>query len=135
MARRPLSALLDRFRRGVAVPAAVGDDLAAELAPVFASLDRFEDEARALRRASAERAERRLEEAREQAATISEGWRAAAEAERAHAADKRRNRSREEALAVEAEGRAEADRIRAKAADRVPALVSEIVACVERGAR
>ena len=133
MAIRPLSALLDRFRRGVAVPAAVGDDLAAELAPVFASLERFEMQAQEVRRASAERAEERLAEGRQRAALISAGWRETAEAARAQAAQERRRRSREEALAIEAEGRVEADRIREGASVRIPELVAEIVACVERG--
>src|SRR3990170_8311720 len=135
MAIRPLSALLDRFRRGVAVPAAVGDDLAAELAPVFASLERFEMQAQEVRRASAERAEERLAEGRERAALISGGWRETAEAARAQAAQERRLRSREEVLAIEAEGRAEADRIREEASTRIPELVAEIVACVEKGSQ
>lgn len=133
MAVRPLSAFLDRFRRGVAVPAAVGDDLAAELAPVFASLERFEMEAQEVRRASAERAEEQLAEARERAALISAGWRETAETERTRAAQDRRRRSREEALSMEAEGRAEANRIRDGASMRIPDLVAEIVACVEGG--
>ena len=133
MAIRPLSALLDRFRRGVAVPAAVGDDLAAELAPVFASLERFEMEAQEVRRASVERAEERLAEGRERAALVSAGWRETAEAARTRAAQERQRRSREEALAIEAESRAEADRIRDEAALRIPELVAEIVACVEGG--
>ncbi|MDH5281216.1 MAG: hypothetical protein OEW52_08725 [Thermoleophilia bacterium] len=133
MAVRPLSALLDRFRRGVAVPAAVGDDLVAELAPVFASLERFEMEAQEMRQASAERAEAQLAEGREQAALISADWREAAEAERSRAAQERLRRSREEALEIEAEGRAEADRVRIEASMRIPELVAEIVRCVEGG--
>ena len=132
MARRPLSALLDRFRRGVAVPAAAGDDLVAELAPVFASLEHFEREAEAVRQVSTERAEQRLEEAREQAAEIAARWRPEAEAARARAAQERRRSSRDEALAIEEEGRAEATRIREVAARRMPELVAEIVRCVER---
>jgi hypothetical protein len=115
------------------VPAAVGDDLVAELAPVFASLEQFEREARELRRISAERAEKRLTEGRERAGEISASWRQAAEAERSRAAEERRRRSREAALAIEEEGRAEAERIRASASARTPALVAEIAACVERG--
>jgi vacuolar-type H+-ATPase subunit H len=132
MARRPLSALLDRFRRGVAVPAAVGDDLAAELAPVFASLERFELEAQEVWRASVEQADRRLEEARERAAEISARWREEAEAARTRAAQERRRRAREEALAIEEEGRTEATRIHEVAAQRLPELVGEIVRCVEK---
>jgi hypothetical protein len=131
--RRPLSTLLDRFRRGVAVPAAVGDDLAAELAPVFASLERFELEAREIRQASARRADERLARGRERAAEISARWREEAEAERARVAHERRLRSREEVLAIEAEGRAEAERIREAASRRIHQLVAEIVACVEKG--
>ena len=133
MAVRRLSALLDRFRRGVAVPAAVGNDLAAELAPVFASLERFESEAEEIRRASAERAEKRLEEGRERAVRISASWREAAEAERARAALECRRRSHEQAQVIEAEGRAEAERLRKGASARISDLVAEIVACVEGG--
>jgi vacuolar-type H+-ATPase subunit H len=134
MATRPLSALLDRFRRGVAVPAAVGDDLAMELAPVFASLEEFEREAKAVESASTAEAESRLEDAREHAARISATWREEAEAERTRAAEARRRRSRAEARALEVEGRAEADRIRRQAAERMPELVASILGCIERGA-
>ena len=131
---RPLSSFLDRFRRGVAVPAAAGDDLAAELAPVFASLEAFEAEADAVKRASARQAEERLAAGLERVARISEGWRARAEAERSHAVAEQRRRVHEEASALEERGRVEADRIRQRAARRMPELVAEIVACVERGA-
>jgi hypothetical protein len=134
MATRPLSSLLDRFRRGVAVPAGVGDDLAMELAPVFASLEQFEEEAQAVQRRGTQEAESRLEQAREQAARISATWREEAEIERTRAAEQRRRRSRDEARAVEAEARAEAGRIRRQASARMPILVEEILACVERGA-
>jgi hypothetical protein len=130
---RPLSSVLDRFRRGVAVPAAAGDDLAAELAPVFASLEAFEAEAEAVRRASTRQAEDRVATGLEQVARISEGWRARAEAERTRAAEERRRRAREDASALEERGRVEADRVRERASRRTPELVAEIVACVERG--
>jgi len=130
---RPLNTLLDRFRRGVAVPAAAGDDLAAELAPVFASLERFEEEAAELARSSARRAEERLAEGREQVARISATWREAAAAERTRAAEERRRRAHEEALALEEHGRAEGERIRRRATERIPGLVDAIVARVERG--
>jgi hypothetical protein len=130
---RPLSSLLDRFRRGVAVPAAAGDDLAAELGPVFASLDVFEAEADAVKRVSAQQAEERLAAGLEQVARISEGWRATAEAERARAAEGRRRRANEEASALEEHGREEAERMRERASRRTPELVAEIVDCVRRG--
>jgi hypothetical protein len=130
---RPLSALLDRFRRGVAVPAAVGDDLAGELAPVFASLELYEAEAEDVARASARQAEDRLNEGRERAARITAGWREEAEAERARAAQARQRRAHEEASRIEAAGRVEADRIRTQAPARKAALVADVIACVEKG--
>jgi vacuolar-type H+-ATPase subunit H len=133
MAGRPLSALLDRFRRGVAVPAAVADDLSAELAPVFASLEQLELEAQEIRRLSIERAEDRVEEARERAGEIYASWREEAKAASDRAAEKMRRRTREEVLAIEAEARLEADRIRTVAAARIPGVVAEIVDCVEEG--
>jgi hypothetical protein len=130
---RPLNTLLDRFRRGVAVPAAAGDDLAAELAPVFASLERFEQEAEELAHASARQAEERLAKGRERAAQISAGWRELAERERATAAGERRRRAGEEAAALEARGRVDAERVRERAAGRTPELVALIVGCIESG--
>lgn len=130
---RPLSTLLDRFRRGVAVPAAAGDDLAAELAPVFASLEAFEAEADEVARTSSEEADRRLAEGLERAAQISARWRELAESERAKAAETRRRQAREEAARLEARGRVEAERIRERAAGRAGDVVAQIVACVERG--
>jgi hypothetical protein len=132
---RPLSTLLDRFRRGVAVPAAAGDDLAAELAPVFASLEAFETEADELTRASTQEAEKRLAAGLERAAHISSGWREVAEFERARAAGERRQRARDEASILEERGRVEADRVRARAAEGIPDLVAQIVTCLERGPR
>lgn len=129
---RPLSALLDRFRRGVAVPAEVGDELAAELAPVFASLEQLEAEAADVRRAYAQKAEERLAEGRERAARISASVREKAEAERSRAAEKRWRRAHQEAAAIEAAGCAEAERIRGQAAARVPAFVGEILVHLER---
>lgn len=125
---RPLSTLLDRFRRGVAVPAEVGDELAAELAPVFASLEGLEAEAEAVRRAYAERAEERLAEGRERAAGISASVRERAEEERSKAAEESWSRARAEASALEAAGRAEAERIHEEASERIPVLVADLVA-------
>lgn len=130
---RPLGTLLDRFRRGVAVPAAAGDDLAAELAPVFASLEAFEEEADEVARASAAEADERLAQGLERAAHISARWRELASAERERAAASRRRRAQEEAAALEARGRAEAERVRERAAGKAPELVARILACVEQG--
>jgi hypothetical protein len=100
---------------------------------VFASLERFEEEAAELARASARRAEERLEDGQERVARISASWRETAEAERARAAEERRRRAHEEAVALEEQGRAEGERIRRRASERIPALVDVIVARVERG--
>jgi hypothetical protein len=45
----PLAAFLERFRRTRGVPATIGDDRISELAPLFAALDRIEQDAASLR--------------------------------------------------------------------------------------
>jgi hypothetical protein len=111
----------------------VGDDLALELAPVFASLEQIELEAQELRRASARRIEERLSEGRQHVEQISSGWRERAESERARAAQERRRKARADAVAILEEGRAEAERIRAQTTQHIDGLVARVVACVENG--
>ncbi len=130
---RPLAALLDRFRRGVAVPAAFAGDLAGELLPVFASLQAVEEEAAAVRRGAVEEAERILAAAAEEAVRISAGWRHQAETARQRAAAEVSGKARQEAVAILARGQAEAERVRRRARARLPALVAVVVACVEEG--
>ncbi len=130
---RPVSLILDRFRRAAAVPAAVGDDLAHELAPLLAALDTIEAESELVRARAADTAERRLAAARAEAAGVSARARQRAEAERrrAEAAHRRAREAEAHALLTAAEG--EAERIRERGSARAPELVDAVVACVQGG--
>ena len=127
---RPVNSILDRFRRAAAVPAAAGDDLARELAPLFAALDAIERERNELRARAARAAERHLDGARADASRVharalkdAEDARLAGELESSRAAA-----TESEALLAAAE--AEARRIRDAGSARIPDLVREVVACV-----
>ena len=133
---RPVSSLLDRFRRSAAVPAvpaAVDEGLQAELAPVFAALEKVEDEARRLLEDTADEVERSLAAGAADAERILERWRRRAEEERARAEDNRRRAAGEQARALEAAAEVEAGNVRARGFERIPALVDEILACVTGG--
>jgi hypothetical protein len=65
-----MGGFLERFRRSGGVPAAAGAELAAELAPVFAALDRIEEEAAEIRRRTDVVAAQRAHKAEEQAQGI-----------------------------------------------------------------
>lgn len=132
---RPVSTILDRFRRAAAVPAGVGDDLARELAPVFAALDEIESECDRVRADAAAVAERRVADARAAAAAGSARGREAAEAARAEAEAERRRVLEREALELRREAEAEAERIRARGELRLAELVDAVVACVRAAAR
>lgn len=128
---RPVSIILDRFRRAAAVPAAVGNDLARELAPVFVALDAIEAESEQVRRRAAETAERRIAAARSETAGVSSRAREQAEAVRAQA-EEARHRSRDaETRALLAEAEAEAERIRGQGSARARELVAAVLACVQ----
>ena len=127
-----MSMILDRFRRAAAVPAAVGDDLARELAPLFAALDAIEEESEQVRRRAAETAERRIEAAHAERVEVSARARRRAEAARAQAEDARYRSRDAEARTLEAEAEAEADRIRGEGSARAPELVAAVLACVQR---
>jgi uncharacterized membrane protein YqiK len=129
----PLGSLLERFRRSGGVPAAVSDDLSAELLPVFAALEAVEVEAARIREAAHADAERRREAAAVQAERTLAAARKQAEAERARAEAARREAATAAARAVEAAALAEADRIRTIGRERIPALVDEIVQSVREG--
>ena len=131
---RPVSTILDRFRRAAAVPADVGDDLARELAPVFAALDAIEAECEQVRREAGGTAERRVAAARAEAAVVSARSRQRAEEARAEAEAERRRARAQEARGLRAEAADEARRIAELAAERVPGLVEQVVACVRAGA-
>lgn len=130
---RPVSTILDRFRRAAAVPAAVGDELAGELAPLFLALDAIEEESDRIRGAAQESVERRLAAAREEAAGQTAEAHRLAEAGRAQALAKRREAREAEAQALRAAAEVEARQIRERGAARVPGLVAEAVACVKAG--
>jgi vacuolar-type H+-ATPase subunit H len=127
---RPARSFLDRFRRGLAVPAAAGDELAAELAPVFSELEQVEREADGLRKLAVERAQGRLASGAEQAARISASWRERAEAEREQTIAHTLREVEQEARAILVAGEAEAARIRERGRARVADLVSAVVSCV-----
>jgi hypothetical protein len=130
-----VSTILDRFRRAAAVPAGVGDDLARELAPVFAALDEIEEACDRVRASAAASAERRVAKARAEVAAGSARCREAAEAARAEAEAERRRTLEREALELRREAEVEARRIRAQGAARLGELVDSVVACVRAEAR
>jgi hypothetical protein len=127
---RPVSTILDRFRRAAAVPADVGDDLSRELAPVFASLDSIEAECEQVRGDAAEAAERRIAAARGDSAVVSARTREQAEAVRAEAEAERRRAREAEASALRIDAEAEAEVVRERGEERIPELVAAVVACV-----
>jgi vacuolar-type H+-ATPase subunit H len=130
---RPVSTILDRFRRAAAVPAAVGDELVNELAPLFLALDSIEEESARVPEAAAEAAERRLASARAEAVELTTQARAQAESARAETEAMRRAKREAEARQLLAVAEAEAREVREQGAARVPELVAEVLACV-RGA-
>jgi len=129
-----VSTILDRFRRAAAVPAGVADDLARELAPVFAALDAIEEDCRRARAEGAAAGQRRVAAARADAAVVSARGRERAEAVRTAAEAELRGAREAEAHVLRAEAEAEAARIREQGADRIPALVAAVVDCIRAGA-
>ena len=132
---RPVNTILERFRRAAAVPAAAGDEVARELAPLFAALDAIEEEGDELRARATRAAERRLEDARADAAELAATARQEAEDVRRRAELDARRASVEQAEALVAAAEVEARRIREAGAERIPALVRDVVACVKGAAR
>jgi hypothetical protein len=130
---RPVSTILDRFRRAAAVPAAVGDELAGELAPLFLVLDSIAEESERIRRAADEDVERGLAAVREEAAGETTEAHRRADAGRARALAERRESREAEARSLFAAAEAEAREIRERGAARVPDLVADVVACVKAG--
>jgi hypothetical protein len=127
---RPVSIILDRFRRAAAVPAVVGDDLARELAPVFAALDAIEAESEQVRTRAVEAAERRITAGRAETALVSARARERAEGERALAEQARHDSRDAEAAALLTAAEAEAERIRGQGSARAAELVPAVLACV-----
>lgn len=128
-----LRAILDRFRRAAGVPAPAGDQVPAELAPVFAVLDGIEVRGSAFRAEAASRIAAADAEAARQAERILADARARAETERLAAIASVRHAAAREAVALEREAEAEAERVRRTGRERMPALVAELLRCVEAG--
>ena len=130
---RFLRSFLDRFRRVAGVPAAVTDDIAAELAPLFAALDDLDREAAEIERSVAEGAAGKAHRAIEEIQQILSDAAGQAEAERADAIKAGRRSAEAEAATIIRAAEIEADRIRGEGRQRLPALVAEVVECVEGG--
>jgi vacuolar-type H+-ATPase subunit H len=128
---RPVATILDRYRRGAAVPAVPAIDLASELAPVFAALDEIEAEADGLRQAANDRAARLLVAAAEEASAIVADAERRARAERLRAAAERRRTEEVKAQAVAREAEAGAEATRSQAAAGMPGLVEAVLACIK----
>jgi hypothetical protein len=126
----PLRSLLERFRRGAGVPASVGGELAAELAPVFAALDEIEREVDDLREQSQAAVADRLRETEDEIRRIVQDGRRRAIQERDEALTSAWREADAEAVAVARAAKAEGDEVRRRGAERMPALVAEVLARV-----
>jgi hypothetical protein len=126
-----IDTILERYRRPAAVPEVVADELAGELAPVFAALDELAGEAERIRADARRRAQSRLQAARDQAVAVLGDAAAQAETERAEAAAAGREASQVMMDELLAASEAEAARTRELAGDRIPGLVAAVLACVE----
>jgi len=126
----PLRSMLERFRRSAGVPASVGGELAAELAPVFAALDEIEREVDDLREQSQAALANRLRETEEEVRRIVDEGRRLAAQERDDALRSAWREADAEACALAHAANAEADVIRRRGAERIPALVAEVLARV-----
>jgi hypothetical protein len=127
---RPVSAWLERFRRPAGVPAAAGEELEAELLPVFAVLDEVEEDARRLRQEAEREAGRRRDEGAAKSERLIAEWRRRADAERTRAETERRQAVASEVRAIEAAAAEEVVRLRERGGSRIPELVADIVACL-----
>ena len=123
----PIAGFLERFRRSAGVPAAVGGDASAELAPVFVALDEIDREIAALRERSNAAAARRLWEADEEAQQIVAAGRERAEAERDDALATGLQAADAEAEAILRHARTDAAAVRRTGEERLPALVAEVL--------
>jgi hypothetical protein len=122
---------LDRFRRASGVPAAAGDDLLGELAPLFLVLDDIDSEAAEIRVSAERRARAEREEAAEDIEVIFAEAMEQAEAERAEIAKAVRRSAGAEARAIVEAGREEGERIRTIGRQRIPALAASIARRLE----
>jgi vacuolar-type H+-ATPase subunit H len=126
----PIRGFLERFRGVGGVPAAAGDETAAELAPVFAELDAFELEAAEARTRADRVAAHRRFEAEEGAKEILVAARDIADAERGDALKAGLRAADAEASRIVAAAEADARAIEERGRAALPGLVDEVVARV-----
>ena len=122
-----MGGFLERFRRSGGVPAAAGGELAAELAPVFATLDRIEDEAAEIRRRTEAAAAQRTHEAEEQAQSILAEGRQRAGFERDDALKAGGRVADAEMVSILERADRDARQIRKVGEERLPALVAHVL--------
>ena len=132
---RFLRSFLDRFRRVAGVPAAARDDVALELAPLFAALDDLEAEAAGIERSAAQTAAAKAHAVTEEIEQLLRDAAGQAEAERADAIKVGRRAVEAEAMRIAREAEAEAARIREEGRRRLPELVADVLNCVAEGPR
>jgi Skp family chaperone for outer membrane proteins len=130
-----VASILDRFRRAAGVPAAAVDDIAAEVAPVFAALEQVEAEAQTILASAVEQARHIRADAEARAATLHAACDERARAEYARAESESEHASHTRLEAVEVEARQEAELLRREGRLRMAELVEEVVACVRGAAR
>lgn len=127
---RPVGTWLERFRRPAAVPAAAGEEIEAELMPVFDLLDEVEGEARALVAEAEAEAARRVEAGAVEAERLRALWRRRADVERARAEHEHGAATKSKALELAAEAQTAADEARARGLEQLPGLVNSVLACL-----
>jgi hypothetical protein len=140
----PLAALLERFRRlggppgapavGLGVPGRPGEAVVAELAPVFAAIDRIEAECDRLDSHATAEAARLVAEAEAEAERIRADGRTRAEAERRRIAARRADELAAQLEGIARDGAAEAARVAALAQERADALARTLVARLQASA-
>jgi hypothetical protein len=126
----PLRSLLERFRRSAGVPAAVGVELSAELAPVFAALDEIERDGAELRERAEAAAAARLQETEEEAGRILAEARRLAALRRDEELRAVLQQADADAEAIARRAQAKAEVVRRRGDERLPGLVAEVVARV-----
>jgi vacuolar-type H+-ATPase subunit H len=130
--------LLQRFRLAgtpgaasvAGVPADRVAEVSAELEPVFIQLSDVQEQARRLRAAGQDEAEKRRLDARDQARARVSAAHREADAIRAEAAAEVRRQADAETLAVLSAADQDADRIRRQVAERLPGYVDRVVTLV-----
>jgi hypothetical protein len=128
----PAGGFLERFRRSGGVPAAAETDFAAELAPVFAALDRIEGEAAEIRRRTDLTAAQRVHETEEQAQSILAAARQRADFERDDALKAGARVADAEVLSILEQAERDARRIRNLGEERLAALVAAVLTRVRQ---